>query len=50
MRGLVLFAHGAHTLPRAPKSRIAQGIVAHALALRAARPQAASVTHIKQAS
>lgn len=40
--------HGAHALPRAPKSRIAQQIVAHALQLRGER--AATVTPIKQAS
>jgi len=42
--------HGAHALARAPKSKIAHGIVAHALALREARPQAATVTPIKQVS
>ena len=42
---------GAHLLARAPKARIAQGIVAHAIALReASRARAASVTPIKQAS
>src|SRR5688572_4688583 len=41
--------HGAHPLPRAPKSRIAHQIVAHALALAEARP-AANVTPIKQVS
>ena len=40
--------HGAHALARAPKSRIAQQIVAHALTLRGER--AATVTPIKQAS
>lgn len=41
---------GAHTLARAPKSRIAHGIVSHALALReAGRPQA-NVTPLKQVS
>jgi phosphopantothenoylcysteine decarboxylase/phosphopantothenate--cysteine ligase len=39
---------GAHALPRAPKSRIAQQILAHALQLRGER--AATVTPIKQAS
>jgi phosphopantothenoylcysteine decarboxylase / phosphopantothenate---cysteine ligase len=42
--------HGAHALARAPKSKIAHGIVAHAVALREARPQAATVTPIKQVS
>ena len=41
--------HGAHPLARAPKSRIAQGIVAHAIALRDSPPKAGNVTHIKQA-
>jgi phosphopantothenoylcysteine decarboxylase/phosphopantothenate--cysteine ligase len=41
---------GAHTLARAPKSRIAHGIVSHAFKLReATRPQA-SVTPLKQVS
>jgi phosphopantothenoylcysteine decarboxylase / phosphopantothenate---cysteine ligase len=40
---------GAHTLARAPKSRIAHGIVSHAFKLRAARPQA-NVTPLKQVS
>jgi phosphopantothenoylcysteine decarboxylase / phosphopantothenate---cysteine ligase len=41
---------GAHLLPRAPKSRIAHGIVSHAFALREAlRPQA-NVTPLKQVS
>ena len=40
---------GAHPLARAPKSRIAYGIVEHALALREARP-AGNVTPIKQLS
>ena len=40
---------GAHTLARAPKSRIAHGIVSHAFRLRAARPQA-NVTPLKQVS
>ena len=39
---------GAHALARAPKSKIAHGIVDHALRLRAERPQAATVTPIKQ--
>src|SRR5258706_1449132 len=38
---------GAHALARAPKSKIAYGIVDHAIRLRAERPQA-SVTPIKQ--
>ncbi len=41
---------GAHTLARAPKSRIAHGILEHALRLREGMPQAAVVTPIKQAS
>jgi phosphopantothenoylcysteine decarboxylase/phosphopantothenate--cysteine ligase len=41
---------GAHTLARAPKSRIAHGILEHALRLREGMPQAAIVTPIKQAS
>ena len=40
---------GAHQLARAPKSKIAQGIVAHAIALRDA-PKPINVTPIKQAS
>jgi phosphopantothenoylcysteine decarboxylase/phosphopantothenate--cysteine ligase len=40
---------GAHLLARAPKSRIARAIVAHALALREAPPQA-NVTPLKQVS
>ena len=42
--------HGAHALPRAPKSRIAQQIVAHALQLRGDRGETATVTPIKQVS
>jgi phosphopantothenoylcysteine decarboxylase/phosphopantothenate--cysteine ligase len=42
--------NGAHALARAPKSRIAYGIVEHALRLREERPQAATVTPIKQVS
>jgi phosphopantothenoylcysteine decarboxylase/phosphopantothenate--cysteine ligase len=41
--------HGEHPLARAPKSRIAHGIVAHAIALRDARA-AATVTPLKQVS
>ena len=41
--------HGAHALARAPKSRIAHGIVAHALALRESQPQA-NVTPLQQVS
>ena len=42
--------HGAHVLPRAPKARIAQQIVEHALALeQAARAGGAVVTPLKQA-
>ena len=40
--------HGAHPLTRAPKSKIAHGIVAHAVRLAEGRP--ANVTPIKQAS
>ncbi len=42
--------NGAHALARAPKSRIAYAIVEHALRLREERPQAATVTPIKQVS
>lgn len=38
--------HGAHPLARAPKTRIAQRIVAHAVALREERPHGATVTPI----
>jgi phosphopantothenoylcysteine decarboxylase / phosphopantothenate---cysteine ligase len=41
---------GAHPIARAPKSKIAQIIVAHAMKLRGERPQAATVTPIKQVS
>ena len=42
--------NGAHQLARAPKSKIAHGIVAHAIALaESSRPKAATVTPIKQA-
>lgn len=41
---------GAHPLARAPKSQIAHGIVAHALALYEARQPRATITPIKQAS
>jgi len=41
---------GAHTLARAPKSRIAHGIVSHALALREAARAQANVTPLKQVS
>jgi phosphopantothenoylcysteine decarboxylase/phosphopantothenate--cysteine ligase len=41
---------GAHALARAPKSRIAAGIIEHALRLHGDKPQAAVVTPIKQAS
>jgi phosphopantothenoylcysteine decarboxylase/phosphopantothenate--cysteine ligase len=40
---------GAHALARAPKSRIAHGIVSHAFKLREARQQA-NVTPLKQVS
>ena len=39
---------GAHALARAPKSKIAYGIVEHAMRLRGERPQPATVTPIKQ--
>ena len=39
---------GAHALARAPKSKIAYGIVDHAVRLREERPQPATVTPIKQ--
>ena len=42
--------HGAHPLARAPKSKIAQGIVAHAMKLRDEGRKAATVTPIKQVS
>ena len=41
---------GAHALARAPKSKIAYGIVEHALRLREEKPQAATVTPLKQVS
>jgi phosphopantothenoylcysteine decarboxylase/phosphopantothenate--cysteine ligase len=41
---------GAHALARAPKSRIARAILAHAIALFEAKRGAATVTPIKQAS
>jgi phosphopantothenoylcysteine decarboxylase/phosphopantothenate--cysteine ligase len=41
--------HGAHPLARAPKSKIAHGIVAHALKLAEGRPRA-KVTPLKQVS
>ena len=40
--------NGAHALARAPKSRIAHGIVEHAIALRDAKPRGANVTKLKQ--
>jgi phosphopantothenoylcysteine decarboxylase/phosphopantothenate--cysteine ligase len=40
--------HGVHALARAPKSKIAYGIVDHALRLREGAPQPATVTPIKQ--
>ncbi|MEP7070147.1 MAG: bifunctional phosphopantothenoylcysteine decarboxylase/phosphopantothenate--cysteine ligase CoaBC [Usitatibacter sp.] len=42
--------NGAHSLARAPKSKIACGIVDHALGLAGARPRQATVTPIKQVS
>ncbi len=41
---------GAHSLPRAPKSRIAHGILAHAATLFEAKQPRATITPIKQAS
>ncbi len=41
--------HGAHCLARAPKSKIAHGIISHALALAQATPHA-TVTALKQVS
>jgi phosphopantothenoylcysteine decarboxylase/phosphopantothenate--cysteine ligase len=41
---------GEHALARAPKSKIAYGIVEHAVALREARPHPATVTPLKQVS
>jgi phosphopantothenoylcysteine decarboxylase/phosphopantothenate--cysteine ligase len=41
---------GAHPVARAPKSRIAHAILAHAIALFEAQRPAATVTPIKQAS
>jgi len=40
--------NGAHAFARAPKSRIAHGIVEHAIALAEAKPRGANVTPIKQ--
>ena len=42
--------HGAHALARAPKSKIAHGILAHALKLAEEGARPATVTPIKQAS
>jgi phosphopantothenoylcysteine decarboxylase/phosphopantothenate--cysteine ligase len=43
--------NGAHALARAPKSKIAHGIVTHAIALaESTRPKAATVTALKQVS
>jgi phosphopantothenoylcysteine decarboxylase / phosphopantothenate---cysteine ligase len=42
--------HGSHALARAPKSRIACAIIAHAIELNAERRQAATITPIKQVS
>ncbi len=39
---------GAHALARAPKSKIAHGILAHAMRLREQKPQASTVTALKQ--
>ena len=41
---------GAHTLARAPKSKIAHGIVAHAMRLREERSPRANVAPLKQVS
>jgi phosphopantothenoylcysteine decarboxylase / phosphopantothenate---cysteine ligase len=43
-------ADGAHAFERAPKSKIAQAIVAHALRLLEAQRPSATITPIKQAS
>jgi len=40
--------NGSHAFARAPKSRIAHGIVEHAIALREAKPRGANVTQLKQ--
>ena len=40
--------NGAHALARAPKSRIAHGIIEHAIALRDAKPRGTNVTPLKQ--
>jgi phosphopantothenoylcysteine decarboxylase/phosphopantothenate--cysteine ligase len=40
--------NGAHAFARAPKSRIAHGILEHAIALSEAKPRGANVTPIKQ--
>ena len=42
--------HGAHPLARAPKSKIAHGIVVHAIALAESRSKGATVTALKQVS
>jgi phosphopantothenoylcysteine decarboxylase/phosphopantothenate--cysteine ligase len=42
--------NGAHPLARAPKSKIAHGIVAHAIALAESRAKAATITPLKQVS
>jgi len=39
---------GAHSLARAPKSKIANGILAHALALREAKNASTNVKTLKQ--
>ena len=41
---------GAHPMPRAPKSKIAHGILSHALALSEARPRAAAPAALRQTS
>ena len=39
---------GQHAIARAPKSRIARGIVEHAVALRDAKPRGTNITPLKQ--
>jgi phosphopantothenoylcysteine decarboxylase / phosphopantothenate---cysteine ligase len=42
--------NGAHALARAPKSKIAHGIVKHAIALADSRSRGAMITPLKQVS
>jgi phosphopantothenoylcysteine decarboxylase/phosphopantothenate--cysteine ligase len=42
--------NGAHSLARAPKSKIARGIVQHAIALADSRAKGATITPLKQVS